>query len=403
MKHLFLTGVFAPPLEGGSVVYVHNVISRMPPDDVLLYTCSRIGSSAFDQTQAYRILRSRHSWSNFSKLARLRVIISWLPNLVVVMLKEKPQILHACDFMIAGIVAYLLGKLFDRPYILYSYGEELSIQIHRQRAGGAKVKGWLYSKLIKNASGLIAISDYTIGLLEMFGAERVRICKVLPTVAPSKSGSPTSLESARKRYGLSHEDRIVLSVGRLIERKGHDSLIRSMRKVLESVNNAKLIIVGQGPFLESLTRVANEAGVSKHTIFAGLVDDETLTSLYELCSVFALTHRQLVQDGDTEGFGMVFVEANAHGKPVIGGRAGGVKDAILDGVTGLILDADDLESISEAITRLLVSTELSMKMGENGRLRVLRDLSPASAAQKMMAFSERVVSSRVGLRKNAHA
>jgi phosphatidylinositol alpha-1,6-mannosyltransferase len=153
------------------------------------------------------------------------------------------------------------------------------------------------------------------------------------------------------------------------------------------------VLAGPGPLLDELLDLARECGVSDKVIMTGRVSDSELSALYDLCVVFAMPNREL-PDGDTEGFGTVFLEANAHGKPVVGGRAGGVSDAILDGQTGIMVDGQNTDEIAAAIINLLGDPELARRLGENGRERVLREFSPAKAAGRVLAFSQEIIKGR---------
>ena len=107
-----------------------------------------------------------------------------------------------------------------------------------------------------------------------------------------------------------------------------------------------------------------------HVLFTGYVDPDQLNSLYNLCDVYVMLSRELVARGDTEGFGITFLEANACGKPVIGGDSGGVSDAILDGVTGFLVDPLDVDGVAEKLILLLEDPDLARRLGQQGRARV---------------------------------
>jgi phosphatidyl-myo-inositol dimannoside synthase len=124
-------------------------------------------------------------------------------------------------------------------------------------------------------------------------------------------------------------------------------------------------------------------GVRDRVIFAGQVPAADLPEIYALSDVFVMPSRAPAEANDVEGFGMVFLEANACAKPVIGGRSGGIPDAVMDGVTGLLVNPHDSEEIAAALTRLLTDTDLASRLGQQGRLRVVRDFAWARAADQV--------------------
>jgi phosphatidylinositol alpha-1,6-mannosyltransferase len=163
-------------------------------------------------------------------------------------------------------------------------------------------------------------------------------------------------ETLIARYNLSGK-RIVLSVGRLIPRKGFDRMLTAFPGILRRHPDAHYLVVGDGPYRADLERIARELEIEHCVTFAGDVPDSELVEHYSLCEIFAMPNREM-PNGDTEGFGLVFLEANACGKPVIAGLAGGTADAVTCGVNGLSVDGDSPAAITDAVDRLLADREL---------------------------------------------
>jgi phosphatidylinositol alpha-1,6-mannosyltransferase len=183
--------------------------------------------------------------------------------------------------------------------------------------------------------------------------------------------------------------RIILSVGRLIPRKGHLALIHALPRVLERVPDACLVIVGRGPMMSACSRAAQDLKVREHVRLPGRLPDVEVDALYQLCDVFALPAGE-GEGGHVEGFGLVFCEAHAHGKPVIAGSSGGVPEAVLDGETGILIEPDDVEALADALIQVLRDPELARRLGEAGRRRVESELNWRVFALRMMdAFEER--------------
>ncbi len=271
------------------------------------------------------------------------------------------------------------------------YAEELTCQIQRRSGLGSRLRGWMFKSVLGSADGVIGVSDFTLSLLPAFGVESHNAIKIVPMVEETPVVAPQCLEDTRKRLGLKEEDRLILTAGRQIRRKGHDQILRALSTVLKGVPTARLVIAGRGPEEEALKSLASSLGVEHRVIFTGFVPEECMPVLYDLSELFVMPHRRL-EDGDTEGCPTVFLEANAHGKPTIGGREGGVGDAIKNGVTGLIVDGEDAQALASAILRLLKDPKEAKRMGENGQRRVHEELSPKTGAARLSAFCANVLS-----------
>jgi phosphatidylinositol alpha-1,6-mannosyltransferase len=186
--------------------------------------------------------------------------------------------------------------------------------------------------------------------------------------------------------------RVLLSVGRLVDAyKGHDMVIRALPLILAKTPDTEYVIVGDGPLRPYLERLAASLGVASAVCFVGQVGDDELDAWYRACDVFVLASRESDVSGGAEGYGIVFVEASLRGKPVVGGRSGGIPDAVIDGETGLLVDPSDPADIAEAITRLLTERDLADRLGRGGQRRVVDDLSwPAYTERFSRVLAEAV-------------
>src|SRR5262249_23915091 len=146
-------------------------------------------------------------------------------------------------------------------------------------------------------------------------------------------------------------------------------------QILQRIPDVTYLIVGDGADRARLESLAVTVGVRNHVVFAGQVMDSDLPDVYALSNVFIMPSRTQLSACDVEGFGLVFLEANACGKPVIGGRSGGIPDAIVDEETGFLVNPTEPDEIANVLVRLLSNAELAKRLGENGRSRVLNDFS----------------------------
>jgi phosphatidylinositol alpha-1,6-mannosyltransferase len=253
----------------------------------------------------------------------------------------------------------MLKRSSGLPYLCYVHGEELNL------ATTSRELAWLTRRALRGASLVIANSHNTEGLLrEGWGlrAERVR---VLNPGADTGYFVPAPRDRAR-RARLGWGDRpVVLTVGRLQKRKGHDMMIRALAEVRRSFPDVLYAIVGDGEERAALEGLVDAEGLRGHVQFLGEVDDAGLLNCYQQCDLFVLANRQVGQD--IEGFGMVLVEAQACGKPVVAGQSGGTAETMSVPQTGLVVPADTPGPVAAAVTELLSDGPRRTAMGRAAR------------------------------------
>src|SRR5207244_13456776 len=169
----------------------------------------------------------------------------------------------------------------------------------------------------------------------------------------------------RRRYAAGASDGLLLSVGRLQRRKGHDVAIQAVAALRSRCPNVRYVIAGDGDERQRLERLVGEHHLEGRVLFAGIVADADLPAFYAACDVFLLPNR--VDDGDIEGFGIVFLEAAASGRPVIGGDSGGVPEAVERDVTGLLVDGASVEAVADASDAPATVGERVRRGGRGGR------------------------------------
>jgi len=242
----------------------------------------------------------------------------------------------------------------------------------------------LFRWTVGPADRLIALGEYQAELLEQLGIRRDRVFVSPEGVDMSGFQRPATEEvvsGLRRRHRLEGK-RILLTVARLAPHKGHDTVIRALPEILVRVPDAAYLIVGDGSAAEQLRRLADQVGVAEQVHFAGFVPDHELAGYYHLCDLFVMPSKEL--NGDTEGFGIVFLEAAACGKAAIGGRTGGVVEAVQDGRTGLLVEPESTAEIADAAVRLLTDIELAQRMGEAGRRRVAESMQYQDIAANIL-------------------
>lgn len=171
----------------------------------------------------------------------------------------------------------------------------------------------------------------------------------------------------QKKWGLENAP-VIVSIGRLVARKGSDQLIKAMPEVLKQFPKSKLLLVGTGNYQKRLERLVRNLNVQDSVIFTGRVDHKLLPGYFRLGDIFAAPCRSRYGGLEVEGLGIVYLEASACGVPVIAGKSGGAPDAVLDGKTGLLVNGRDHREVGAALIKLLSDQPLRQKMGEDGRV-----------------------------------
>jgi phosphatidylinositol alpha-1,6-mannosyltransferase len=234
--------------------------------------------------------------------------------------------------------------------------------------------------VLREAVHVVTVSRYTQSLLEQqYGLPSVRITVVSPGVDAHRFHPGVDGSRIRERWGL-RGARVALTVGRLDatqRHKGQDRVIEAMPAVLRQVPQAHYVVVGHGDDAPRLRDLARRLGVAHRVTFAGAADERELPEFYAASNVYVMPSRHLPrgQGATFEGFGMVFLEAAAAGRPVIGGRTGGIADAVIDGGTGWLVDPERSEALAEAMVTLLGDSTRAQSLGRAGRERMLQEFS----------------------------
>jgi glycosyltransferase involved in cell wall biosynthesis len=218
-----------------------------------------------------------------------------------------------------------------------------------------------YKRLLNSADFLVCVSSFTKKLIEKQKIKNKNTFVVYP-----------SLKYISQKYS-SQEKRnfILLSVGRLVKRKGHELVLRSLKELKNSIPKIKYKIVGSGPEEKKLKSLVKKYNLQKYVEFKDDVSEDKLRNFYFECDIFVLP-TSFIEPNDIEGFGIVFIEASSFAKPVIGGKTGGVIESIEDGKSGFLINPHSQEELINKINFLYKNKEKSKKMGEYGRKRIMK-------------------------------
>lgn len=354
---LFLANDF-PPVPGGIAGYLFGLVSHLDRARTAVLAPAMPGAADFDRAHGVRVYRRRFLLPlpfPADKLARIALPMAYLPAIVR---RERTEILHCGHVLTAGVVGLLLHRRRSLPYVVYAYGADL---LDYQRHPSVMR---LLRRVLANAAGVVTISDFSVGLLEGLGVPRERITKVVMGIDVERFRPEIDGRRVRERHGL--RDRpVILTVARLVTRKGHDVVIEALAKVRAAVPDAVYLIVGTGPDRERLGRIVAERGLDESVVFAGFVPDADLPEYYAVADCFVLASRQI--GTDVEGAGNVTLEASASGRAVIAGRSGGTDEHVVDGETGYLVDPADPDAVAARIAAVLSDRALATRLGRAGR------------------------------------
>jgi len=375
MRILILTHNF-PPQVGGISTHCYEMARHWSRgDEVWVLAPHTSGEDANNFSFAGKIVRMPPAHNKLS-----RFLVS-LESTLRLERKIRPDVIYGTHWLNCGIALRLAGMLAGIPFFLAVHGSEV-LELLGPRKKGALV---LFRWVAAGCRGFVALGGYQQQILEKLGIDRAKVFTSPEGMDFSRLAniSQNDASGIRARHKLVGRC-VILTVGRLVERKGHDRVIQALPRILAEVPDAVYLVVGRGPEEDRLRALARANRVEDRVVFCGFVPETELMAYYLACDVFAMPNREV--GGDTEGFGIVFVEAGACGKPVVGGRSGGAVEVIRDGVTGFLVDPEDVEETARALVRLLRDPKLAAEFGRAGRARVERQYCYQQIADNIKSF-----------------
>ena len=352
------------PACGGTITWLLQTYGRYSSGEVVVVAGEHGDTGLVDQALPFKVERicmSMDDWDP-TRPASFSCYLRMLLRVRKILRRDRLRQIQGMKVLPEGLIACCLRYVAGVPYLLYAHGEEIQMRLTSRKLG------WLIPPLYKAAANIIANSEHTKTLLQEIGVPSERIHVIHPGVeAAAFQFNEVMRRAVRQHYKLDGAP-VLLTIGRLQRRKGQDMVIKALSLIMKSHPDIKYLIVGSGEELESLQLLAKEQSVQDNVIFTGRIPDEERSAYYAACDIFIMPNRQI--GADIEGFGIVFLEAGAAGKPVIGGKSGGTGEAIQEGVTGMRVEGDNVEEIAAAVIDLLANSKKAHVMGEQGRLRV---------------------------------
>jgi phosphatidylinositol alpha-1,6-mannosyltransferase len=359
---LCITNDFGPR-AGGIETFVIGLIERLPKNSVVVYTSSQAGSDEFDK--------------------------AWLDNYGVEVIRDTSKVL--LPSLRVGRAVRKLAKERSISTVFFGAAAPLGLLSQGLRRAGVKrivalthghevwwAKVWPFSWAIRRiGSGvdhLTYLGSYTQSQISRSLSKRAQnaMVKIAPGIDTEHFAPQESAAQLREELGLT-DKKVIISVGRLVHRKGQDTLVEALPEILAAVPDAHLIFIGEGPHKDYLMKRASKLKVIQAITFIGRIQYAHLPRYICIGDIFAMPSRSRLAGLEVEGLGIVYLEASACGLAVIGGKSGGAPDAVLEGETGFAVDGTSPQEVAAAAIKLLNDPELAQKMGARGRKWIIEE------------------------------
>ena len=353
-KMLLVTSDFAP-LPGGVARYYGALQQAIPEISVLTSVPGEVSP---------RVYRCAWAWWLWPH---------WLPLLWLLpqyKRQAKAELLAAGQVLPLGTVLWLFKLLCGWQYVVFLHGLDITLT---QKTGW---KRWLARNILSAAHLVVANSEFTKSLVVAAGSNPLRTVVVYPSLSLSEQ-QPELVEKLKQDFRLTGK-LVLLSVARLVSRKGIAQVLSMLPELRKQFPNLVYVVVGDGPERSLLEATAHSANLP--ALFTGAVSDDYLSAWYSLCDVFILTPAS--DPVDVEGFGIVYLEAQAAGKPVIGSSVGGVPEAV--GEAGILISSS--QELAAAVRALLTDQNLRQSLGAKGSARVRQGFTPQAQAATLRHY-----------------
>lgn len=375
MKSLLLVTLDYPPHLGGVASYYYGLAKALGAKEISVLT-TRQGASFYIDTESDITVYRKPLLSSWGP-------VKWRSSFWYIWrtLKKSPAKFVAVGHLLPiGTVVYILSLFTRQKYIVFCHGMDVLQSRKTWR------KRFLSRRIFLRASLVVVNSESTLKIVRnTYNVPSIKTVIIPP--CPEPIAETTMLPF--------NESRMILSVARLVRRKGIDTVIKSLPHILEKFPDAHYVIIGDGEDREYLTRLAQkttfidrELNAERNLVdagkisFLGAVELSKLHEYYQSCEVFVLPVREV--EDDIEGFGVVFLEANLFNKPVVAGASGGAVEAVIDQETGILVDPKSSWEVAQATVSLLRSKELRERLGRQGRLRVLQRFQWIHQAERLL-------------------
>ncbi len=326
-----------------------------------------------DKNLPYRInlIRGR-DWSRYKKWYIQFSLREYVKS------KDRPVIISSNWELSEGLVSYKNKYNFCLVTVLHG------LEVTRLESIKYSKRKKNFIKTISNSDHVIAVSDYTRKRAQLI-SENTSI-ETIPNFVNTDNFFIVNQKISRKKYGFSQSDKILLTLSRLVRRKGHEVVIKAISLIVKKIPQIKYVIAGSGEkrYEDYLKQLVSKLKLDKNVFFLGYIEEEKKNDLYNACDIYIMNSHKTNQKGDSEGFGITFLESNACGKPIIGTNSGGIPDAINHRVNGLLVEPKQPAKTAEAIFELFNDKALYNQLSNNGLQRIKEKFSIKKIGRKYM-------------------
>jgi len=355
-KIICITNDFGPR-AGGIETFVIGLIERLPQGSVTVYTSQQGDTQSYDQ--------------------------KWLEQFGVKVIRDKSKVLLPTPRVYRAVKKEIVSEGIEK--IFFGAAAPLAIMAGGLRKAGAKeiialthghevwwAKIWPFKWAIgyigRNVNHLTYLGDFTRTQISRALSKKSisAMVKIAPGIDTNHFAPSASAPQLRQRLGLA-DKKVIVSVGRLVHRKGQDSLIAALPAILQRHPDTHILMVGEGPYRKKLEELTSELALQSAITFIGRIQYEDLPTYISVGDLFAMPSRSRFAGLEVEGLGIVYLEASACGLPVIAGNSGGAPDAVVEGVTGVTVDGRDSADIARAAIAMLDDLDQARAMGARGR------------------------------------
>ena len=354
-KTLFVTNDFGPR-AGGIETFIIGLIERLPKSSIIVYTSAQENTDAYDgqwlSDFGVEVIRDR---------TKILLPTPRVNRAVARIVKQRG--IKTVAFGAAAPLAWM------SPTLRKAGAQRIVALTHGHEVWWAKVFPFnlIMRRIGSTTNALTYLGEFTRTAISksLTSKSAAAMQKIAPGI-DVEHFMPIDASPLRQSLGLS-DKKVIVSVGRLVHRKGQDFLIESMPQILQSVPEAHLLLVGQGPYRSHLEKLANKLSLSESITFVGRILYDKLPNYLSAADVFVMPSRSRFFGLEVEGLGIVYLEASACGIPVVAGNSGGAPDAVLEGVTGLCVDGTDVNHIAQAVIEICSDAKRASQMGAAGR------------------------------------
>lgn len=349
---LLLTNDFGPR-AGGIETFIIGLLERIPRGEVIVYTSNQGDTAEYDK--------------------------KWLSDFDVEVVRDRARILLPTPRVIHNVSKIIRDR--NVKSIWFGAAAPLAVSARwLRKAGATKIIAmthghevwwskvppftWAMKEIGRSVDHITYLGEFT-GNAIAATIPQSKLVRIAPGI-DVEHFHPGSSKELREHHRIGSRPTII-SVGRLVHRKGQDRLIQALPAIKSKVPGALLVFIGEGPHREELDRLAKEHRVSDDIRFIGRIDYRELPAYLSMGDVFAMPCRSRLAGLEVEGLGIVYLEASACGLPVIAGDSGGAPDAVIPGETGFVVNGEDIDEISSRAIELLVNQELQRTFGKRGR------------------------------------